>query len=130
MFSVMTVFIVAVTDASAEEDLSSGKNNSFCRLISAGISTFYPRQSCLQAKSWNGKRNPSDIPVHLCVALDLTLSCAVEIEIARPARPWPWIPEQLRLSLICVRLFFKLVNRIALSVFLSQQVIHKHLALI
>ena len=50
--------------------------------------------------------------------------------ILRPARPWPWIPEQLRLSLICVRLFFKLVNRIALSVFLSQQVIHKHLALI
>ena len=80
MFSVMTVFIVAVTDASAEEDLSSGKNNSFCRLISAGISTFYPRQSCLQAKSWNGNRNPSDIPVHLCVALDLTLSCAVEID--------------------------------------------------
>lgn len=35
VFSVMIVFIVAVTDASTQEDLSefnAGKNNSFCRL--------------------------------------------------------------------------------------------------
>lgn len=50
VLSVIIVFIVAVTDASTQEDLSefnAGKSHSFCRLIFAGISAFYPGQFLL-----------------------------------------------------------------------------------
>lgn len=50
VLGVITVFIVAVTDASTQEDLSefnAGKNHSFCRLVFAGISAFYPGQFLL-----------------------------------------------------------------------------------